>query len=617
MGYNCLLDIWRKSAVDFGDKIALTDVFETDKISYKTAFREICYLAGIFKSFGIEKGDKICFFAQNFPHWLLIEQAGISLGSISVSKNSQNSSIKELEYIFYNSESCALICDSFEIINYFTSLDSDFFNKVKFVLYTGTESFENQNPNIKNFNEILASFDKNKDYFSDYKNDGEDVCYIHYTSGTSSMPKGAVLVNYGMVYEVEEIRCRLENEHPKLFLETFPLASAGGKTFNLYSIAVGCKIVFTPYNVFFEKLKELKPTLLHCAPKIVMTMLGKYNEYIESEGKIFKKFFELNYSISKFILKIQRNIYKNKKTNTKTQGIEALLDAALNIIKKIQDKLIYKKVRNQYIQDSTILAVGSASFANKAEDFYSILGIHVAQDYGMTETTGIATHATLQDQLERPYTVGRPFSKTKFKIVDPETKKVLKPMEKGILMLKGPNVMKGYYNNPEATIKALSEDGWLTTGDLAYIYPDDYLVILSRYDDVIVLMNGYNVFAPPIQDQVNSSDYINQTVVVGHGKPHLSALISLNKEAYEKWCTDNSIPIRNPNSNEEFKNFLLEQINILIAQKEHYHYYEKLKKIYFVKEEFSEENGCLTNTLKVKYRKVCEIYKDIIENMYN
>ena len=294
----------------------------------------------------------------------------------------------------------------------------------------------------------------------------------------------------------------------------------------------------------------------------------------------------------------------------------ALLDATLNVVKKFQDKVIYKKIRNQYIQDSTILAIGSASFANTAEDFYSILGIHVAQDYGMTETTGIATHATLQDQIERPYTVGRPFSKTEFKIVDPETKKVLKPMEKGILMLKGPNVMKGYYNNPEATSKALSEDGWLTTGDLAYLYPDNYLVILSRYDDVIVLMNGYNVFAPPIQDQINSLDYINQTIVVGHGKPYLSALIFLNKDLYEKWCSEQLKQICDPNFNEEFKNFLLEQINTSISQKNHYHYYEKIKNIYFVKEGFSEENGFLTNTLKIKYRKVCEVYQDIIDSLY-
>ena len=147
-------------------------------------------------------------------------------------------------------------------------------------------------------------------------------------------------------------------------------------------------------------------------------------------------------------------------------------------------------------------------------------------------------------------------------------------------------------------------------------YMDLDLLILSRCDDVIVLMNGYNVYAPPIQDQVNSSEYINQTVVVGHGKPYLSALISLNQQAYEKWCTDNKVQPVSPNENTKFKTFLLDEINNLISQKEHYHYYEKIKNVYFVKEEFSESNGCLTNTLKVKYRKVCDLYESVIENLY-
>lgn len=615
MGYSCLLDIWRESAEKYDNQIALTDVFGSANISYKTAFKEICYLAGVFKKFGVVKGDKICLFAQNFPHWLLIEEAGIALGGISVAKNSQNN-IKELEYIFYNSESSVLISDNIDIIDHFIKSDDSFLQKVKFVLYTGNENRENKCPDIKYFSDILSDFDENKDYFSEYKNSPDDVCYIHYTSGTSSMPKGAILVNYGMAYQVEEISSFLKGEKPKLFLETFPLASAGGKTFNLYAVSIGCKIVYTPYNVFFDKVKELKPDLLHCAPKIVMTILGKINEYNTSKGFLFKKFFELNFALSKQILKLQRLFYQKRKTNISPSGFYGLCEKILSSIRMVQDKLIYKNIRNQFFKDNTILSIGSASFANSAEDFCSILGIRFVQHYGMTETTGLTTHATLQDQLERPYTVGVPFSKTKYKIVNPETKEQLPAMETGILMLKGPEVMKGYYNNHEATEKALTSDGWLITGDLAYAYPDDYLVILSRYDDVIVMINGYNVYAPPIQDQLNSSDFITQSVVVGHGKPYLAALIYLNKSAYDKWCTDNSAKLCDPNNNEKFKAFLLDEINTLISKKEHYHYYEKIKKIYFVKEEFSEANGCLTNTLKIKYRKVCELYSNIIESLY-
>ena len=234
----------------------------------------------------------------------------------------------------------------------------------------------------------------------------------------------------------------------------------------------------------------------------------------------------------------------------------------------------------------------------------------------MTETTGLTTHATIQDQQERPYTVGLPFSKTKFKIVDPETMQPLPPMEKGVLMLKGPEILKGYYNNPEATKKALTPDGWLITGDLAFAYPDDYLVILSRYDDVIVMMNGYNVYAPPIQDQINASHFVKQSVVVGQAKPYLAAVIVLDNDAYEKWCNENSSKVVNPNDNAKFKEVLLQDINELISKKTYYKYYEKIKYVYLLQDEFSVENGTLTNTLKVKYRKVCELYKNEIDALY-
>ena len=192
----------------------------------------------------------------------------------------------------------------------------------------------------------------------------------------------------------------------------------------------------------------------------------------------------------------------------------------------------------------------------------------------------------------------------------------LPPMEKGLLLLKGPEILKKYYNNEEATKKTITPDGWLITGDLAFAYPDDYLVILSRFDDVIVMMNGYNVYAPPIQDQINASPFVKQSVVVGQAKPYLAAIISLDKNAYKNWCKENSVEEISPNKNEKFKEFLLKNINDLISKKTYYKYYEKIKYVYLLDEEFSVENGTLTNTLKVKYRKVCELYKNQIDNLY-
>lgn len=613
MGYSSVFEIWKDAVKKFPQRVALSD--GTSEITFLTAYREICYLAECYKKFGLEKGDKVCIFAENSPHWLLIEQGAICIGAISVAKNSKIG-IKELDYVFKNSDSTSLITDNPEIINYFVKNNPDFVSQQKMVIFLGHDECFRNNEKITYFSDIMLNFNKNNDYFSDYDNKPDDVCYIYYTSGTSSMPKGAILVNYGMAYQVEEIQRILPNESPELFLETFPLASAGGKTFNLYALSVGCKIVYTPYVGFFEKLAQMRPSLIHFAPKIVMTLLGKYYDYINSRGKLFRHWFDLNYTFSMQIMKIQRKFYAKRKTNTVAKGFDGFCENFLSLIRKFQDKILYKKIRNYYINDNTVLAIGSASLANKAEDFFSIIGVRFMQHYGMTETTGLTTHATIQDQQERPYTVGLPFSKTKFKIVDPETMQPLPPMEKGVLMLKGPEILKGYYNNPEATKKALTPDGWLITGDLAFAYPDDYLVILSRYDDVIVMMNGYNVYAPPIQDQINASHFVKQSVVVGQAKPYLAAVIVLDNDAYEKWCNENSSKVVNPNDNAKFKEVLLQDINELISKKTYYKYYEKIKYVYLLQDEFSVENGTLTNTLKVKYRKVCELYKNEIDALY-
>ena len=312
--------------------------------------------------------------------------------------------------------------------------------------------------------------------------------------------------------------------------------------------------------------------------------------------------------ISRFILSFERRfIYKNKFVFTKK---------IIQVLKKTIDRFVYKKIRNSFIKDESIIFVGSAHLAKPLEDYFEIIGIPLVQHYGLTETTGLAVSNTIQSQKERPYTVGIAFNGTTISIVDPETRKELQAGEVGLITLGGPEIMKGYYKNPEATKKGLLENGFLNTGDLGYVDNDGYLVVLSRYDDVIVLSNGYNVYTPLLENEAKDSEFVNQLIIAGHGKPYLSSLIVLNYSEYNNWCKKNNSKNIEPNKNEEFKSFLIEHINEKIKRKNDYRYYEKLKKIYFLNEGFSVENGMLTGTMKVKYRKVCETYKKEIENMY-
>lgn len=613
MTYNSLFDLWKKSAKEYGNKTAFK---EADKVlSYKDAFSELCFLADFFTKCGLKKKDNVCIFSENSINWLILEQAVMTLGAVSVAKNSI-AGLDELEYVFLNTDTTAFICDKLEIIDFFEKKHFNIFSKLKFIIYTGKKSLENHNSKILTLSDILRNFDKTKSYFSDYENNLQDICYIHYTSGTSAEPKGAILINAGMCYHVEELQRILKEFSPEKYIMTFPLASAGGKAYALYCFSTGCQIVFTPYSEFFDVILIESPDLLHCAPKIMMTFLDKINQKIKDEGFLFEKSFHFAKKISKIILEIRRYFYLHKRTNTEPILLLKPIFWFCDFVQRILDKIILKKVRNFYFKDNMVVAVGSASFSKIAEDFYEIIGVNIIQDYGMSETTGLATHATIQDQKERPYSVGRLFSKSEFKIIDPETKEILPPNKIGLLLIKAPSVTKGYYNNKEAEKKLFTNDGWLITGDLASATSDNYLYIYSRYDDVIVLMNGYNVYAPMLQDRINCSSFISQAVVVGHGKPYLSALVVLNKNEYNKWCILQKINIENPNDNNYFKDFLLTEINTLVSQKELYQYYEKIKKIVFLNNGFSVENGFLTNTMKIKYRKICKTYADEIEKLY-
>lgn len=607
MKYFSLFDMWKQTCSVYGDKIAFTDNTESEYISYRQAFREVCFLAEKLQKFGLKRFDNVCLFAVNSPRWLVLEQAVITLGAVCVSKTSEIN-IKELDFVFTNSESVALITDNVDIINYFIENNEKFLEQIKFVLYTGKAEINISNPKIYELKNLLAELDENTVVKVDWVENPDDIAYINYTSGTSSFPKGAMLPNIGMAYVTEELQRFNDIKEDKTFVVTFPLSSAGGKSFNLLCFSQGCRVMYTPYKQFYDVLDKYQPDYLHCAPKIIQTMHSKLMEAVRKKGFFFRKIFGMYYALSTQILRFERRfLYRNKLLFT-----APLID----FIKSFIDKNIYKQIRNTLLKDETVVFVGSAHLAKPLEDFLQIMDIKHVQHYGLTETTGLDVSNTLDSQKKNPYTVGVPFSKTVLRIVNPETREELKQGEVGLITLQGPEILKGYYKNPEATAKTILEGHFLNTGDLGYIDRNGYLIVLSRYDDVIVLSNGYNIYTPLLENEAKDSQFVNQLVITGQGKPYLTALIVLNSAEYISWCQKNNVNASEPNKNNAFKEFLIEHLNEKIKRKNNYKYYEKLKKIYFLKEEFTVENGLLTGTLKVKYRKIVNTYQKEIDNLY-
>ena len=573
--YKSLFDLWEKSCIKYSDLTAFSDNQEQIQITFKQAFRELCFLTQQFKKFGLSRYDHICLFACNTPRWLILEQAIITLGAVCVSKTSEIN-IKELDYVFNNSDSSALITDKKEIINHFLAL--------------------------YNLNDILKNLTDETPLKTDWQEEPFDTAYINYTSGTSSSPKGAMLPNIGMSYVVEELQKFNNIKAGNTFVVTFPLSSAGGKSFNLLCFSKGCRIMYTPYKEFYEVIDKYKPQYLHCAPKIMQTMHEKLMTALRNKSLIFQYTYAVAFKISGIIQRLERKY--------------SFCSKSLIPVKKLLDKKIYKQIRNTLLTDETIVFVGSAHLAKPLEDYFDIIGIPLVQHYGLTETTGLAVSNSLESQKKHPYTVGVAFEGTTIKIIDPETHKEMPAGEVGLITLGGVEILQEYYKNPEATKKAILEKHFLNTGDLGYVNKEGYLVVLSRYDDVIVMSNGYNVYTPLLENEAKDSEFVNQLAIAGHGKPYLTAVIVLNTDEYKMWCEKNSVTELEPNKNEKFKSFLIENLNEKIKRKNDWKYYEKLKKVYFANEPFTVENGLLTGTLKVKYKKVINTYEKEIEKLY-
>lgn len=607
MKYQSLFDIWKQSAERFKNRIAFSNVEKTIQITYNQAFREMCFLATKFLDLGLCKGDKVSLFAINFPRWLIIEQAIISIGGICVAKSSEIDK-KELEYVFKNSDSIALIIDNKDFLIYLLKEIPEFFKKLKFVLYTDEKVEDIEANNLFYLSDFIDELKNNPQFTTVWKEEPESIAYINYTSGTSAMPKGAMLPNNGMAYVVEELQKFNDIKEDKTFVVTFPLSSAGGKSFNLLCFSCGCTIVYTQYKNFYEAIDKIKPEYLHCAPKIIQTMHSKLVTVIKKKGYLFEKLFDFMFALSKIILYLERNFFYKNKLNC--------IKPFFYNLKYIIDKHLYKKIRNTLFADYTTIFVGSAHLAKPLEDFFEIMNIPLIQHYGLTETTGLAVSNTRQSQQEKPYTVGKAFNGTTIKIVNPDTFEELPVGEIGLILLGGIEITKGYYKNLEATQNTILPNGFLNTADLGYVDKEGYLVVLSRYDDVIVMSNGYNVYTPLLENEAKDSQYINQIIIVGHGKPYLVSLIVLNIDEYKNWCSQNNIHEKSPNKNNVFKEFLIEHINEKIKRKSEYRYYEKIKKIFFLEEEFTTDNGLLTGTLKVKYKAVCNKYQTEIESLY-
>jgi long-chain acyl-CoA synthetase len=293
--------------------------------------------------------------------------------------------------------------------------------------------------------------------------------------------------------------------------------------------------------------------------------------------------------------------------------------ALLAPIHLLGDKLVYQKVRDAVGGNPKSLISGGGSLAKHLDDFYEIVNIPVLVGYGLTETSPVTNARTLDRNFRK--TAGKPLPETEIKIVDLNTGKQLSSGETGLVLIRGAQVMQGYYQNPEATAKAINSEGWFDSGDLGWVTPENDLVLTGRAKDTIVLTNGENIEPQPIEDACLRSPYIDQIMLVGQDKRYIGALIVPNLDAVEKWANSQQPPV-NLSQPEQIINdraireLFRQELNREVQNRPGYRVDDRIGDFQLILEPFSQENGMMTQTLKIKRPVVYERYRDLIDRIY-
>ena len=519
----------------------------------------------------VKEGDRCLLVSENRPEWFISDLAIMLSGAITVPAYTTYTD-NDYKYLIEDCEPKIVIASNNDMLKKLnTTINEKNFIK-KIITFDEVEkAYHNLNIDNKekylDFNSIIKNDLSEKDKIQNLNLKRSSAACIIYTSGTGGNPKGVILSHGGILNNLEgacEIMKPLIDSRP-VFLTWLPLSHSYEHTVQFAQIAVGAKVFYAEkIEKLLDNMAEAKPTIMTAVPRFYQNLYNKININMKKQTGFKAKLIQATIRLGK------KKLLKEKMT-----FFEKLLNLMLNV-------LVRKKVRKQFGGKLRAFVSGGGALDKEIGEFLNSIGLPTLQGYGLTETSPVVSCNPIHNiKVE---TVGPPFKGNKIKI-----------SEDGEILVKGENVMLGYWNQKEETANVI-KDGWLHTGDIGEINPEDgYLKITDRKKDIIVSAGGDNISPAKIENIITNEAEIDQCMVYGDKKNYIVALIVPNKEFLKE---------------KEKINNIIENINKKLTQ------VEKIKKIQLIDENFSIENGLLTPTMKVKRKKVTEKYKKELENLY-
>jgi len=511
----------------------------------------------------IEKGDRCMLISENRPEWMIADLSIMLSGGITVPAYTTYSE-RDYEYIIDDcTPTILIISDETQFKKIQNIIPKKQFIK-KVILFENIDDF-NKELYLKT-NEIFKKENCNYLNFFDLEIQRKDIACIIYTSGTQGNPKGVMLSHGGILNNCEgayDLLKKFISNKPK-FLTWLPLSHSYEHTVQFVQIVVAARVFYA------ESIDRLIKNMNDCSPEIMTAVPRFYQNLYQKINTTFDKTKGLKNLLVKQTVKLGR-----KKLDKKPFSVIE------NFINFICEKLVRKKIKSQFGGSLKAFISGGGALDKEVGSFLNAIGLPTLQGYGLTETSPVVSCNNI-DEI-KVETVGRPFKGNLVKIADD-----------GEILVKGENVMIGYWKNEEETKKVL-KNGWLYTGDIGE-FDGEFLKITDRKKDIIITPGGDNISPIKIENDLNKSDFIEQSLVYGDNKQYLVSLIVLSQE---------------------HKNIMEEQIQQEIDKiNKNLSKIEKIKKFFIVKDQFTIENNMMTPTLKLKRYKIIKNYKKEFEKCF-
>ena len=621
-GMNSLAEVLESCMERFSDYKAITDRYNNIYMTYGELREEMNLFATGLQSLGVKKGDKVGLFAESNGLWMATSLAIQKCGAVDVIRGS-NAPIEELHYITAHADCKGLILRDEKLYKSMKPFLEKY--RLDFVIVTFSENdldTSNVKSKVYTHKNIIELGKQNK--FIPVPMNREDDGTILYTSGTTGNPKGVLLSHKNTIYQIEVVHEGFLAQPGEKTLQILPIWHSYERVGQCYYISRGCHLHYTTLTGLKNDLATYQIDTFMSVPRIWESIRTGIYQKIKQASPVMYKIFD--FSIKTSISYKTHRMYGERRITNKL-GYHTLSTIRHRIIRSFIKPLhvlfyntLYKKIKNAVGLGNIRASIsGGGALSMQDELFYDAIGVNLRIGYGLTETAPVLTLRNVTDKNFLGC-VGTPVRGTDLKIVDPKTFEELSCFQKGLVIIKGPQVMKGYYKDAEATQKMFTKDGYFITGDLGWLTKQNNLVLVGRLKETIVLSSGENVEPVPIEEAILLSPYIDQIVLVGQDRSGIGALVVPSKEALEK-CGINMKDLQSYNekilTNEKLESLIKDEINTHIVNKPNLRVFEKVKQFALLKESFSVENGLMSATQKVKRNKVFEKYDKVIGNMYN